>query len=293
MISAEQSIPVRGPAGLAARDIFFEQFNDVNFYIEDEDQENLYLEILKTLFPKLQITQIFPLRGKANVLAHAHDPVNARNAPKSVYLLDKDFDDLLGHIDSQENIFYLDRYCIENFLCEEDAVVQLVLEADPKLNKTKLKKAVDYQKFHGATVRALDPLFRVFFVVQRFNLGIKNTDIKAETFSAPAKPWEIDNTKVETYAADVRERIAGTAVFQSVEDYEKFLASAFPKGGPADAHISGKYLLSLTYHYLKSNHGIGNVTGDSMRYRLARNCELRPLRPLGTRITQFLGKDKT
>src|SRR5688572_10690170 len=132
MITPEESIPSRSSAGLAARDIFYEQFNTVHFYVEDEHEENLYLEILTRLFPTVRITQIFPLRGKQNVLAHAQDPVNAPRAGKSVYILDKDFDDLLGHIVKQENIFYLDRYSIENFLCEEDAVVQIALEAQPK-----------------------------------------------------------------------------------------------------------------------------------------------------------------
>lgn len=68
MITIEQSIPTKSDAFLKGIDIFYTQFNDVNFYIEDEDQENFYHSILKKLFPEIRLDKIFPLRGKDNVL---------------------------------------------------------------------------------------------------------------------------------------------------------------------------------------------------------------------------------
>lgn len=85
-------IPVRSPDGLAALDIFYDEFNDVHFYVEDIDQENLYESILRKLFPEHTIARIFPLGGKPSVIAH----LSQSNSTRGIYILDKDFDDLLN-----------------------------------------------------------------------------------------------------------------------------------------------------------------------------------------------------
>jgi hypothetical protein len=87
MLTKEESIPARSKWGLAARDVFLEQFNDVNFYVEDEKQENFYLEVFRTLFPKIAIAQIFGLGGKRRC-ARAFKGPSQRSAPAavSVYL---------------------------------------------------------------------------------------------------------------------------------------------------------------------------------------------------------------
>ena len=69
-------VPSRSPAGMAALDVFYSDFNDINFYVEDQEQEKLYEIIFKRLFPRLKITRIFPLGGKAAVIEHASSDAN-------------------------------------------------------------------------------------------------------------------------------------------------------------------------------------------------------------------------
>lgn len=147
MISTQEGMPSWSPDALAARDIFYYNLNEVNFYVEDEDQENLYQLILCQLFPKIQITQIFPLGGKINVIAHAMDADNQSNSYRSIYLVDKDFDDLLGNIVKKANVFYLPKYCIENFLLEEAAVVEVAVEVQPKKTRGHLNQELAYTAF--------------------------------------------------------------------------------------------------------------------------------------------------
>ena len=284
----EGSIPVRSIAGLAARDIFYEQFNDVNFYVEDEDQENLYLELLKRTFPRLRITQIFPLGGKPNVIAHAQDPVNSQQEHRSVYILDKDFDDLLANLVIQKNIFYLDHYCIENYLLQEEAIVQIAIESHPTKKRETLRSQIKFDAFYNSSVKSLDPLFRLFFAVQRFNLGLKNCDLKPEQFTIKGKPWEIEPNAILDYENTVYHKVNLTGIFSNTDEFEKFLKNAFPRKGPRNANISGKFLLGLVFHHLRHNAAIGNVAIDSLRYRLARNCSVGRLRNFGGRIKAFL-----
>ena len=116
MLTPEESFPSFSVGYRDAQSVFYEQFNDVDFFVEDEEQENFYYSILNKLFPGVQIEKITPLRGKPHVIQHAK---NNHAKRKSVYIVDKDFDDLLGKIYKQPNLFYLDKYSIENNLSKK------------------------------------------------------------------------------------------------------------------------------------------------------------------------------
>lgn len=162
MAVQQEGISTYSTAALAARDIFYEHFNDVNFYVEDRDQENLYHEIIGRLFPRLKLEQVFSLDGKQNVLAHCTDLQNRSRANRSVYILDKDFDDLLGIMVKRPNLIYLDKYCIENFLLEELAIIQIALEAEPRKHPGQVKRNLDYGNFISAALRCLYACFNYF-----------------------------------------------------------------------------------------------------------------------------------
>ena len=71
MLSPEENIPGFSDEYKSARNVFYHQFNDVDFYVEDEEQENFYLCILKKLFPDVRLENIYALRGKQNAIRHA------------------------------------------------------------------------------------------------------------------------------------------------------------------------------------------------------------------------------
>ena len=93
MVTEEESAPQFSDAYRQAESAFFQQFNEVDFYVEDEDQENFYFCILKKLLPEVRFENIFPHKGKARVIKHA---VENQLPRKSIYVVDKDFDDVLG-----------------------------------------------------------------------------------------------------------------------------------------------------------------------------------------------------
>lgn len=292
MIDLEKSVPARSAAGLAATDIFYTQPGGINFYVEDEDQENLYFEILRKLFPKVEISKIFPLGGKVNVLAHSCDPANKTLGKVCVYIVDKDFDDLLGHVVRKENVFYLDRYCVENFLFEENATVQIALECEPKKRREDIQSKLNFDEFLRQSIQDLDQLFRLFFVVQRFNLGLKNCDLKAEQFSEHPNRWKIQRKLVTAYKRKVRAKAKAARIFNSKDGLDKYLRTAFPRSGSLGQNISGKFLLGMLFHYLRSQINLGTCTHDSLCYRLARNGTLASLKPLKRRISSYLRKSK-
>ncbi|MBI3222831.1 MAG: DUF4435 domain-containing protein [Nitrosomonadales bacterium] len=288
-ISSMESIPSYSEVGRAARDIFWGEFNDVNFYVEDEDQENLYFEILGRLFPEVRISQIFPLGGKEAVIRHVNDPVNQAKANRSIYIVDKDFDDLHGKVLAIDNLFYLSQYSVENLLIEENAVVQIAVDSTPKKKRKELEERIEFNSFLQRSIPRIAPLFCLFFVAQYFDLGIKNCDCKPEEYSKDGAVWEIDDAKILAYERKVRELLLRNNYFKNDAEFEAhmfFLLSANFQNGTTN--IGGKFILALLYHYLRSKVDIGNVSRDSLCYRLARNGSLEGFVHIKEQIERFL-----
>ncbi|MFZ3173810.1 MAG: DUF4435 domain-containing protein [Thiobacillus sp.] len=288
MSPTEAFVPMWSTEALAARDVFFDEYNDVNFYVEDEEQENLYHLVLGRLFPAIRITQIFPLNGKSNVLAHAKDLSNLSRASRSVYILDKDFDDLLGIKADQNNIFYLQKYCIENFLLDENAFIELAVEAQPRKKREAIRSTIKFPDFLQETVQSLNLLFRLFFVVQALDLGLRNCRGAPELFSVKGAAHIIDPQAVEKYRIEVQEKALQLGKFKTEVEFSNFLDAVFPKNAEKDSNISGKYLLALAGHHVKRSLSWGNVSLDSLTYRLARHSSLLGLESLNVSVKAYL-----
>ena len=54
-------LPTLSESFLRGQNVLYKQFNDIEFYIEDTEQENLYYHILKIIFPQIKFEKIFPL----------------------------------------------------------------------------------------------------------------------------------------------------------------------------------------------------------------------------------------
>jgi hypothetical protein len=184
MVTKDESLPAKSRSYLYAESVFFVQFNEVDFYVEDEDSESLYYAIFSRLFPDIRIERIFPLGGKRAVLEHAQ----RQDAPNSIYVLDKDFDDLLGIQLKKSNVFYLERFCIENHVLEPSAIAQFIVSEKPKLTVAKVHKLFDIQGFVAASIVALRLLFFYFFLVQRYGLHLQNTSSPIARFTRKNQP---------------------------------------------------------------------------------------------------------
>lgn len=277
--------PERSSEGKAALDIFYSGFNDVNFYVEDEDQENLYYEILKRKFPDVKFEKIFPLGGKKNVISHAKDPQNSQIANKLIYILDKDFDDFLGIKVQDTRIFYLERYCIENYLIDEYAIANVILETHPKIKLNDILSNIAMQDWEFNTVSHLTYLFVIFFCVQKLGLGIKNCDGKPEEYAKSPRIWEVDTDKIQGYLELVLASCSGMSMRKEFLDNQELILRLVDEGMCCHKLISGKFMLAMLFHYVKSKYKMGSISFDSFVFRTAKNSDLSALSPVLSSIS--------
>lgn len=280
-MSPEESIPSRSSRYLYSQSVFYQQFNEIEFFVEDVDQENLYFLILKRLFPNITLTKIFPLGGKPMMLNHALAHAESR---KSIYIADKDFGDVLENTKRLPNLFYLDWFCIENYVLEEEPVLRFVISEKPKLKEATLRKTFGFKPFLAKCMSELHPLFALFLLVQRHNLGIKTTGTGVRKFCEPGT-CTISKQQVKNYEQLIRSVAIAKGVVLRPETFKKAEADLTP---PSHRNISGKFLLDLLSLRLTKISGIRSVSTDSLLYRLAEYCDFQSLRPLRHRIVTYL-----
>lgn len=272
-ISSTQSIPSLSEDGLYARDVFHMDFTDFFFYVEDEDQENFYLLVLKALYPKIRFEQVFALGGKENVLAHWRTHSRHPMSKPAIYLLDKDYDDILGRVQLADNLVYLQKYSIENYLLQEDAFIDLVVEEFPKKKRKEVKATLALSVFIPERHVDLARLTILFVIAQANNLEIESTSQSVEKFTDAKERWKILPERIESYAEKVRQLLKARDSSRSKVDIDAYIATCKQKLMPiVEANNVGKHLMSLMSHYLSHKMHVTSIKSDSFCYRLAKNC---------------------
>ncbi|WP_286406361.1 DUF4435 domain-containing protein [Myroides marinus] len=77
-----------------------------------------------------------------------------------------------------KGLFILPRYCIENFLIDEDALISIIDDEDPNADSTEIKKNLDYQGWYQNNEEKLVELFIIYAIINQYSLGIKNVQYK-------------------------------------------------------------------------------------------------------------------
>jgi hypothetical protein len=276
-------LPEWSVGGLAATDIFYRKFNQYHFYVEDADQENLYFEILKKVFRDVDFAKIFPLAGKQNVLAHAKDAGN-HNIKNRVYLLDKDFDDLLGLKEEIDEVFYLSWFCIENYLMEPNALIEIVVESHPKASRAEIQNALSLDAIIPSIAEELRQLFALFLFVQAEGLGISNCSGKPEAYCKQTRLWELCPDLLETYFETVSNACSVEGIRHPTTPLEldQRLAAFFASNDPE--RVSGKFWLAMIFRFLKAKYNLGTITFESFVFRVAKNCTFTDLEDLAQKV---------
>lgn len=286
MITIESSIPRKSEKYLKAIDIFYTQFNDINFYFEDSGKENYYLKILQKLYPEKKITKVFGLSGKKSIIDECRKNVNSKN---QIYVLDKDFDDILERKIDLANLFYLERYSIENFLLEEDAFIEFIIEQKPTLRKTAIERNFKIKNSLKDISLILKELTSYYILAQKNKLEIKSCKISPERFCKSERRFVIDGDKVIAYKEQVKIALKNKDKRLTIKGQLKKLKIQ-PRAilDFIITHCPGKYLLYFLKEKIQHVFGLISVNMDSFIFRLIKNSQLTSLNSLKESINAFI-----
>jgi hypothetical protein len=178
----------RSEAALVAKAKFFTAFNDIDVYVEDTANESrkVYVELLNRVFDKkILISQVFPIGSKPTVIRRCEADQGDRARP-AVYIVDGDYDCLATGPSKLLRLYRLRRYCIENYLVDPRAVIDVVNDDSIHEDEAEIEKKIDFDGWLQKISPALSTLVLAMIAGMRRQCGLPTVRVKSSRYSRPA-----------------------------------------------------------------------------------------------------------
>lgn len=286
MITPAESFPDNSIKYLLAQDIFWTQFNDIYFYVEDKDREKFYLQVLKKLFPLINISKIFPLGGKELVINEAKKFLGNK---KKVYILDLDFDEILNKKISSMNLFYLKRYSIENYLLEKESIKELIYTENVNITDSKILKKFNINLFYKECKNILSELAGNCLLIQKYSLGIKHLKIDTQRdIDFSVQPTKLKKTFTTQFFKEIEDELKRKRPHLKYAAQISKTKKYFNSISKTLINIPGKYLINILQYKLKKIFNYRQTDFDTFIYRLVKECKLNEFDYLKTDILKYI-----
>lgn len=270
-------IPERNLVARSAKSVLFEEFNDIDIFIEDtaHGYVKLFTEIFSRLFDgKYKVSNVFPLGGRDAVVSQCQSNQGGFKRP-TLYVIDGDL-----HLISDdqrielEGLYELPFYCIENILVDKAAILEIMNEEDAE----KLREQIDKEFNFDEWVRVNAPLFSALFVEYavcfKFCPDIKTVSFPVTDLVSSNKGI-LDSVKVEDRIQKLRNSILQKIDEQTYLNEKQLCQSRINRlAGSILGYVSGKdYLLPLMITRTRSivKTKCPNI---NLKLRLAMKCNL-------------------
>lgn len=271
---------------LSGQDILYSQFNDIEFFVEDTEQEHFYFNVLKKLFPDLKFEKIFPLNGKKNVSDAAI--INAGNK-KKVYIVDLDFDHILNAVQNLDNLFYLRKYSIENYLFSKNAVYEVIRTRDSRLKDHEIDALFDINQILTDASHCLKELTCCFIIIQNKQLGHPYYGLNvSRDFDFTNSPPCYRMNFISDYFNEVERLLKAKNRRYSLASQKKSMLRHFRTISDCLANIPGKYILTFLKDRLQALGLINQMTVESFSYQLSKDFNSNELEYLRTNVSNYI-----
>lgn len=284
-------LPERNEAAKFATSVFFEDFNDIDVYVEDtaNGYEKIFSILLaRLLAPKLTVTKVFGLGERNKVIEAATLYPDQRR--KAVFLIDGDLYLLCGEqIQLPPNIISLDRYCIENFLLDEDSLLDIMDDEDPTKGIEELRNIFKFNEWRGNSAALFRKLFIIYGVAHSLKSGEPTTSRKMNEI-VQNNLGDIDVGKIDALCLLIKNNLSLKFGIDVVEDEIRRITLALDeKECFVCKYVSAKsYILPILFLRMRSLTKLSS-NNLTIKMRLAKRCTLEPLKKTKEEIFSLAG----
>jgi hypothetical protein len=243
----------------------YDDYNDIHIFVEDAGFENLYKELFKKYGVKVE--NIFSKNGKESVLKAAESCED----PKCVFVVDRDWDDLLGIMPTLKNVVVLSMHSIECYLIDHIAFSGIVLGESPKCDIDSLLNEKNFAVILTDVSDKLRPLFECFAAMQMSDEKVKGCSYKPGHFQQKNRACTPDVRKIAQFISD-----SGVSVPQSVKNY--FSDKVLNKKG------HGKFMLHYVWEGVRNRVNVGRIKIERLIMRLAQLIDTQELKALANEV---------
>ena len=275
------------PRALPAIVKIFQQFNDLNLFVEDTTAENIYRVFFQRLLPAdVRITKIFQCEGRLGVISAASEK-RYEGLNRKFFMIDGDLFLLCGekyHVPS--NVFRLEMYCIENSVVCLDAAEQFAYECEPKLTREEIRLSLKLDVWFEKVVKTLTPLFIWYAAAMFFSAQVKTSSRSGISFLKPGSS-DLDRALVTKRISEIRLLLEAKHGKPAVQSALKSVKEAHRYASDPSIFISAKtYLLPLLARHLRMRSAFQDE--QSLVYRLCHHCNIGRLGPLRNCLSESL-----
>lgn len=268
-------IPERSVEANFAKSVFYTQYNDIDIYVEDTKQG--YEKVFKILFSRLfedkfRVDSIFPLGGRDKVINKFKEDKSTR---PFLYVIDGDLMFLTkDDVQNTKGFFRLPCYCLENILCDVNALINILDDEDSNKNYSEIVKDFDYPNWILENEHKLFELFIEYKVSKILYPELGTVSFAVEDLISCGRGI-LDNTKFQQRIQFVKNSVIGIAGYDEYILTRNEILQNFNKSQTSRLNIvSGKdYILPLLKKRGQSSAKM-NVSNPSLMNRLAKNCDL-------------------
>lgn len=269
----------RSSAAKFATSVFYDDMNDIDIYVEDT--ENVSAKIYTILFnrllaEKLSVSKIFPLGGRSEVIDWAKKDLS--NKRKSIFIIDGDLYLICGEKEQLPvNVIRLDRYCIENYLCDEKALIEILDDEEPIKQHGELINIFKFDDWKLQAIFPLEKLFMTYAVSHFFGSGHPTTSRKCSDILKNDK-GNIDAVKVDIICQQIRNDLETQFGKESVANkYEDLIRNIDKTCCFITKYVSAKsYTLPIMLVRMRSTVDF-RPKKLALKIRMAKHCDLRSL----------------
>ena len=268
--------------------LFFKAKNDVDIFIEDSNDEEFYKALIQRLTDGKRVKKIISCKCKTELIK-ACEADQIDRVRKRIYLTDGDLDLIVdSNIYDLKYLYILEKYCIENYLIEEEGILE-VLHSNIVLDKSVIKKQLTLNNYLKSISNPLIQLFLHYSITHLHKMGTKTVANAVATFCKQNKSLTVlDIIKIENKIKELREEI----ILKIGEDEYDATIYDLRQKWPSNNQtlltiVSAKdYLLPLLIFRFKKLKGkvSFNLKSESLRIGLAKNINLDSLSNLKNKI---------
>ncbi|HBZ6168949.1 TPA: DUF4435 domain-containing protein [Salmonella enterica] len=276
----------RSKSAKRAMPIFYQELNDINIYIEDtaHGYDRIYQNILTKLLNDIRIKKIFPIGSRLDVLAKAREDLAKNN---SFFIVDGDLYLLGGELyDIPENVFVLERYCIENYLTDRNAFYEIINEELTSFAEN--SDFIEFDVLMTSLRENLKYLFLLFTLCHTMETGLKNV---SHGYRAIIKDelGNIDEEKIKKLTSEIYKNLSEHLTLP----YLDYKLNKLTKNIDGNICFALKYIsakdFTLPLLFMKVRNRIPNkINNISLKTRLSRKIDISCMANMRNKVLQRL-----
>lgn len=268
-------LPTYSEDAVFVMDLFVIDDVSAIFFFEDSGYEAVYERLIKRVMPNIKEFAVVCLGGKSKVRAKAEISQNRKFGVPYIFIVDKDYDDLVGTVVRHKNLYYFRKYCFENYLIDANALKSIAVETDPKnLSANKVERELcDYGKFYEDLCGKYREITKLFIIARKFRIpDIKSTKMSIdELLEGSSAVWPVPtNEWIQAYKDQLSANCHGRNSWLQDNDClsgeidNAFVVSQKIAEINEEDHLSGKHLLWCIVRYVQNTLNI-EIENDDKR----------------------------